>query len=437
MLIRVGIMLLLMVGEYLFFSSPVYASTESLMITEIMYNPEGSDTDGEWVEVYNSGDSPITIIGGTGAGSMRFYEGGFNRTLKNEAEMSDMVIGAEEYCIFARNKDEFLSQYPKFTGTVIEVSAMSLSNTGEKLALRIGSSGTEWGVVDYLSSWGGSGDGRSLELVDPKVRQTSESWRASINDGGSPGQKPDINSLPVVTEVEDGESDEDDQPTEVPVEKATIQALKSFPLSTKVSVSGIISVNCNALGDGSFYIQDSTGGILIRNSDRPCLAGEKVSIIGELRRWYGEQYIKFEKVVKTGVGEIQIKTVKTGDIGVATEGFIVQVRGTITKTSGDTFYLNDGSGEVRVIIKESTGITKPKMKKGDSFSIIGIVSQYNGVYRILPRIEEDIKKSGTVLGTESELPDTGANAGRIVFPLLILAGDILLKRIARLGYSKL
>lgn len=73
------------------------------------------------------------------------------------------------------------------------------------------------------------------------------------------------------------------------------------------------------------------------------------------------------------------------------ENFLVKIIGTVVETSGNTFYLDDGTGRVKVYIQEATGIDKPEMHVGDVFEVTGIVNVYRDVYRILPRGQEDVK----------------------------------------------
>lgn len=82
--------------------------------------------------------------------------------------------------------------------------------------------------------------------------------------------------------------------------------------------------------------------------------------------------------------------IKTGEIS-AYENYLVKISGEVVETSGNTFYLDDGSGRAKIYIQESTGIDKPPMHKGDIFQIIGIVDFYRGVWRVLPQKQDDIK----------------------------------------------
>lgn len=70
---------------------------------------------------------------------------------------------------------------------------------------------------------------------------------------------------------------------------------------------------------------------------------------------------------------------------------LVKIKGKVTSTSGSTFYLDDGSGVVKVYIQSKTGIKKPEMHKNDIFEIIGIVDIYGQTWRILPVDQDDIK----------------------------------------------
>lgn len=82
--------------------------------------------------------------------------------------------------------------------------------------------------------------------------------------------------------------------------------------------------------------------------------------------------------------------ISTGDFS-SYENYLVTVMGEVVETSGDTFYIDDGSGVVKIYIQAKTGIDKPEMHKGDIFLITGIVDLYGATWRILPRTLDDIK----------------------------------------------
>jgi DNA/RNA endonuclease YhcR with UshA esterase domain len=100
--------------------------------------------------------------------------------------------------------------------------------------------------------------------------------------------------------------------------------------------------------------------------------------------------------VDVGGDEEDIPVINKKPIKIKTKSYksyenkLVQVEGEVTETSGRTFYLNDGSGKVKIYIQAATEIIKPSMHKGDIFQIIGVVNLYRNTWRILPRAQEDI-----------------------------------------------
>lgn len=116
---------------------------------------------------------------------------------------------------------------------------------------------------------------------------------------------------------------------------------------------------------------------------------------GEMSTSLGEWRIKLASasdITKSGeAAKPEPHRVATGEIDEAWEGSLVIIEGSVSSTSGDTFYVDDGSGEVKIFIKKSTKIDKPKMKVGTDVTITGIMSRTNAGYRILPRFQEDVR----------------------------------------------
>ena len=82
-------------------------------------------------------------------------------------------------------------------------------------------------------------------------------------------------------------------------------------------------------------------------------------------------------------------------------GRLVTFEGTVTETSGSTFYLH-GSGEIKIIIHESTNIDKPRMRRGDRVVIIGVVAKNKETLEVLPFYQDGVK-----ILTSGVLPSTG------------------------------
>lgn len=198
-----------------------------------------------------------------------------------------------------------------------------------------------------------------------------------------------------------------------------IDDVRQMDLGEQVVIEGVITSPPEILGSRVMYVEDESGGIkiLLDRKDRDDLKlGDLVQITGVVKESFNERYLKVEKaedVIIIGQGDLpDPPSLATGEIDEDEEGELVQIIGEVTQTSGNTFYLDDGSGEVKIYIKTSTGIDKPEMRVGYYSQVKGICSQYKDDYRILPRFQEDLLVSakpielGQVLGV-SELPQTG------------------------------
>ena len=126
-----------------------------LWISEIHYNPDGSDSGYEWIEVWNESDEEVDIT------NYKFRENEVNHGLYEYQQ--DPVIGEHEYAVVADNPAYFLETYPDYSGVIID-SAFSLSNSGELLEIT-DSSGNLYFSVTYDSATGGDGNGASIGLI--------------------------------------------------------------------------------------------------------------------------------------------------------------------------------------------------------------------------------------------------------------------------------
>lgn len=102
--------------------SGVYAE---MMISEIMYNPSGTETKKEWIELYNKGEDSINVSGwkiddGT-LRALSLYGGSY-------------VIEKKSFAIISRNGENFSNEYPDYNGTIF-TSTFSLNNAGKELYL--------------------------------------------------------------------------------------------------------------------------------------------------------------------------------------------------------------------------------------------------------------------------------------------------------------
>jgi hypothetical protein len=157
----------------------------ALLITEIMYNPTAiSDTEGEWLEIYNTSTQPVDL---------------FQLVLKKGTEVQHIVnesilIDPQQHLIMARHINATVS------ASYIYGSDLTLTNTGDDLILaNFGSDGTDGQViaeVNYGNAGFPDGSGASLNLdanaYDVNQAQLGSNWCVSTavfdtGDLGTPG----------------------------------------------------------------------------------------------------------------------------------------------------------------------------------------------------------------------------------------------------------
>ena len=230
---------------------------------------------------------------------------------------------------------------------------------------------------------------------------------------------------------------------------STIKEARSLEAGVKIELRGIVVAPFGLLGKDIAYIGDATGGIKVQVDGAETSGfkvGDEVKLVGLISSAYGELYLRLENQVASEIvgskRSLSVNKYRSGMIGESNEGQLVIVSGRVTKTSGSVFYLDDGTGNMKVYIKDTTEIDKPYMRVGYYVQVRGVVSQYNDEYRVLPRYQSDLVVSktpitkGLVLGTLDEvaaLPATGSSVilgcGFIlIIGIVLWGGSILMAR---------
>jgi hypothetical protein len=148
-----------------------------VVISELMKNPAAlADTQGEWIELYNAGNVPLSLAGCTlarGDQSFTFAD--------------SVVIAPAQYATLANSAD------PGFTPSA-SYRGLTLPNSGA-VSLRL-SCGEQLLDAVTLSQAAGNRDGRSLSLsashLDPAANDVESAWcegaSAYNGDYGTPGR---------------------------------------------------------------------------------------------------------------------------------------------------------------------------------------------------------------------------------------------------------
>jgi hypothetical protein len=143
------ILFVLFLGVVFSFTNVCFAQ---IVINEIMYNPSGTDTGYEWIEVYNSGSSDVDMVG------WKFTESGTDHGLT--VKQGTALIPPGSFAIIVDDLTKFLSAF-NFSGTIFD-STFSLSNDGESLIIKDNSK-VEVDAVIYSKIQGASENGNSLQ----------------------------------------------------------------------------------------------------------------------------------------------------------------------------------------------------------------------------------------------------------------------------------
>lgn len=113
--------------------TPIFSfAQDSFIISEIMMNPEGSDSGREWIEVVNLG-------AGTGVDGYKFKEGSTSTNAVShglkivDGQSQSWLIDKDEAFVIADNPEKFFVDYPDYSGNIFD-SSFSLTNSGEYLA---------------------------------------------------------------------------------------------------------------------------------------------------------------------------------------------------------------------------------------------------------------------------------------------------------------
>ena len=162
----------------LFLLAPI-ATHASVGLSEIMYDPKGTDTKHEWVELYNSGSDAADIS------KYKLNDGSSSTNHALNAPPANggtgsLSVPAGGYAILADDATTFLADYPAFSGTVID-SSFSLVDSGATVTLLSCPTSicTTVDAVSYTSDQGGADDGTSLQ------KNASGIWVAGLPTPGS------------------------------------------------------------------------------------------------------------------------------------------------------------------------------------------------------------------------------------------------------------
>ncbi len=155
----------------------VHACHASVMFSEIMYDLDGTDTDREWVEIYNGGSDSIDLS------TWKFFEGNTNHSLVPVDGSG--TLAANTYAVIADKPDTFRIDWPNYSGLLFDSSFSLTNDPGETLSLKDAS----LAVIDtitYTNTSGAQGDGNSLQKMN-SILISAAPTPGAVNSAGDSG----------------------------------------------------------------------------------------------------------------------------------------------------------------------------------------------------------------------------------------------------------
>ncbi|QHS24297.1 endonuclease [Virgibacillus sp. MSP4-1] len=170
-------------------------------------------------------------------------------------------------------------------------------------------------------------------------------------------------------------------------QNATMTEARDAAVGSGVILEGIVTYV-----DGmNYYVQDETGGIVVRSANLEAEAGDKIQAKGVTSEYYGLLQVVTEdaEVTETNAGEPEAVTVQAADVGEAVEGQLVELEYVTTQSANEfnEYQAEDVSGEVVLADEENL------LAEGQNYkSLIGVVTYSFGGYKVIPRKPEDVTK---------------------------------------------
>ncbi len=344
-----------------------------IIINEILPDPEGSDSEGEWIELYNQGSGRVSLL------DWRLDDGEAGSRPYVITNSANNIVNPGEYFVIDRAE-----------------SGIALNNINDSARL-FNDLDELIDEVEYDAVIGGESyaRGKNGKWFWTAVLTPGEENIISVADSmelGIRGLEPGVKVL--------GASGSFTEPV-----AAVLGEISGFESGDLVIVSGVVAVLPGILGSQYFYIvsggQVSAAGLQIYNykKDFPELkVGNYIEVAGELSSINGEQRLKIKNS-----GDIKIidyraepaaEEIAADEINEDYIGRLVEITGEIVERKSSVIYLDDDTGEAVIYIKKYTGINARDFEEGEIITVTGIVGGAKSGARIMPRRADDISRRG-------------------------------------------
>lgn len=361
----------------------------SLTINELLPNPIGDDTDGEWIELKNESNDEVSL-----SGFALSDASGASHTFTTQSGQ----IPPYGFLLLPRAQTKIV-----------------LNNDGDTLSLVF------QGHAVTQTHYGKSEEGQSFA----RDEQENYAWTTSPTPGkaniislpAEPDEAPDeeeelFNAQTAVASPQDDEDMQDTKEQSKPivspmkdVRKVEIKEIRDLPRNTNVTIEGVVIVPPGVFGRTTLYLN----GMQIYSVAVPfpdCALGDLMEVRGYVSMSGNETRVTIPKtgwMKKIGQGELPEPLLLTAaTLNDGQEGRLVQVEGELIEKKSTTLWLDDDTGEVRIALKSAAGLHPEDFTAGERYTVKGILSETSAGYRVLPRSKNDVIALGTVQGASTE-----------------------------------
>lgn len=185
---------------------------------------------------------------------------------------------------------------------------------------------------------------------------------------------------------------------------------RQFDVGEEIIVTGIVVVPPGLFGKNTLYLD----GIGVYGQTN-VFSSQKIGL---------SDRVKIQGVIGTRNGEKQLRIPKNGSIRILGKanlpapkiyalseidetllGSFVRVKGDVVDSVWPNIFLEDGSEEIKISVKRTTGIKRMPLHEGDALEVSGIVSMAKDGYRIFPRFAHDLTvyAATTTLGYQEKI----------------------------------
>jgi len=331
----------------------------TLILTELYPNSTGVDAQEEFIELHNYGTKPIDLLG--------------------------WMISDESGKQFIQ-KDSLIIDSGGYVALFASSTKLGLNNSGDSVVL-LSPDGFPIDETTYEKttkgrSWAWDGNHWTWSST-PTPNEPNTFPAGELDEHGSAGQQvaSAVKNKPVT-----------------PVHQVTIAQALTLPDTERVQVNGITLVAPGVLGKQIIYLMGDAAGIQVyKNSgDFPTLAvGDEISLTGTLSTTRGERRIKLmadDQITVLGPsGEPIPEEVPAASLDLEYVGRLIKTTGIVVTRGGPNIVIEDAGKQLTIRISEGTNIAPEIFERGETVTVTGILSQYDGSLRLLPRDTRDIE----------------------------------------------